>query len=174
MEEKLELDEINEKSLKKDRGLQSAQSTKGKNDLLRQFKTELDYHGHDYLNELFAKTDTIENKRFISCLSIHYNFAEEDAAALARELTYFGKIKLSTLKDLNKKDRTPDKRDGDRSRDKKSGSKGWDSKMSPGKERDREQRGKIVDPRKQRVNAPVVRQHIRELISAFCKRFEPS
>ena len=73
---------------------------------------------------------------------------------------------------MNKREKSPDKYE--RSRDKKTQSKmdkGYDSKMSPGKDRDKEQRGKIVDPRRNKVNAPVVKQHIREFTSAFCKRF---
>ena len=52
--------------------------------------------------------------------------------------------------------------------------KGYDSKISPGKDKDRENRGKMVDPRRNKVNVPVVKEHIRQFISAFCKRFDPS
>ena len=32
--------------------------------------------------------------------------------------------------------------------------------------------GKLVDPRRVKVNVPVIKDHIKLLISSFCKRFE--
>lgn len=39
----------------------------------------------------------IESKRFISCLTINYNFNEEDATALSEYLGSFGKVKMDAL-----------------------------------------------------------------------------
>lgn len=47
-------------------------------------------------------------------------------------------------------------------------------RLSPSKDRGDQQRKRLIDPRRQKVNVPMVRQHIKMLITTFCKRFQPS
>ena len=56
-------------------------------------------NGEQYISELFSKANIIDSKRFVSCLSIHYRFSEEEATQLAEHLAKFDKIKLDTIKD---------------------------------------------------------------------------
>lgn len=64
---------------------------------MNQLRNAVADKGDHYLNELFSKTDKIENKKFISCMTIQYNFTEEEANMLADELSNFGVINLKTL-----------------------------------------------------------------------------
>jgi hypothetical protein len=90
----------------------------------------------------------------------------------------FGKIKLTAVQKLTRKEDSEARREGaSKGRERKSNSKvdrgmlQLDSRMSPGK--DREKGGILVDPRR-RVNVPLIKEHLRMLITAFCKRFDPS
>lgn len=56
-------------------------------------------NGEQYISELFSKANIIDSKRFVSCLSIHYRFSEEEAIQLAEYLAKFDKIKLDTIKE---------------------------------------------------------------------------
>ena len=56
-------------------------------------------NGEQYISELFSKANIIDSKRFVSCLSIHYRFSEEEAIQLAEYLSKFDKIKLDTIKE---------------------------------------------------------------------------
>lgn len=146
--------------------------------------------GEEYINELFAKATLVESKRFISCLTIHYRFTETEAAQLAEALATFGKIKLDSLRNNLAKTAKTDREDkakqakskekgdrGDRGekgeKDRLKSGERFEKTQSPKKEKVPEGK-RLIDPRRQKLNVPLVREHIRLLVSSFSKRFELS
>lgn len=61
---------------------------------------EINENGQVHINQLFSKANVVEIKRFIGCISIHYNFEEKEASQLAEVVSTFGKVKLDTLKNM--------------------------------------------------------------------------